>query len=207
MKRSLSQKPGDQFHILRFFLVYALLAGWFYCFIGITSPGGKVYSAFLDNYLNAPRWLTWLISQSSLGILKLAGFNVYQRAPNNVTIIGSRGVSIIWACLGFGVMSFWTAFITSHKGRWQYKLKWCLGGIIIIIALNILRITLIALGNHYHWEAFNALEPHSAFTIASYVVLFLLVVWFMHRYRRMEQHTSPDYSPATHSNISAVTAV
>lgn len=184
MKLSQSRKPGDNFHILRFILVYALLTGWFYCFIGVTSPGGKVYSAFLDDYLNIPRWLTWFISKSSLGALKLAGFKVYQRAPNNVTIIGSRGVSIIWACLGFGVMSFWTAFVTAHTARWQYNLKWCLSGIAIITALNILRIILIALGNHYHWVAFNTIEPHQAFTIASYVVLFLMVVWFTRHFRR-----------------------
>src|SRR4051812_48668848 len=175
------------FNILQFLLVYALLAGWFHCFIAITSPGGKVYSPLLDNYFNIPRWLTFLISKSSLGLLKLAGFTVYQRAPNNVTITGSRGVTIIWACLGFGVMSFWTAFVTAHKARRQYKLNWCLAGNLIIIALNIIRITLIALANHYHWLAITSIEPHAAFNIASYILLIILVAWFILRYRQHEK--------------------
>src|SRR4051812_45635361 len=181
------------FNILQFLLVYALLAGWFHCFIAITSPGGKVYSPLLDNYFNIPRWLTFFISKSSMALLKLAGFTVYQRAPNNVTILGSRGVTIIWACLGFGVMSFWTAFVTAHRAAWKFKLKWCLSGIIIIIALNITRITLIALANHYHWLSVTSLEPHATFNVASYILLFLLVVWFTRRYKHYQEDKS--YKP------------
>src|SRR3954468_21490394 len=164
-------KSKYSFNILQFLVVYALLAGSFYFFVGITSPGGKTYSPFLDHNLNVTTWLTWFIAKTSLALLKLAGFTVCQRAPNNVTISGSRGVTILWACLGFGVMSFWTAFVTAHKGSWQYKLKWCIGGLSIIIALNIIRITLIAVANHYHWLAVTQLEPHATFNVVSYIIL------------------------------------
>jgi exosortase/archaeosortase family protein len=186
----MKSKQSSNFNILQFLLVYALLAGWFYCFIGITSPGGNTYSPILDHYFNAPRWLTWLIAKSSMAMLRLAGFTVYQRSHNNVTIMGSRGVTIIWACLGFGVMSFWTAFVTAHKATRQYKLKWCLSGIAIIIALNITRITLIAVANHYHWLSITSLEPHATFNIASYILLFLLVVWFIRRYKKDQKDKS-----------------
>ena len=194
----MKSKSSSTFNILQFLLVYALLAGWFYCFIGITSPGGKTYSPLLDHYFNVPRWLTWLIAKSSMAMLQLSGFTVYQFAPNNVTIMGSRGVTIIWACLGFGVMSFWTAFVTAHKATWKFKLKWCLSGIIIIIALNITRITLIALANHYHWLAITSLEPHATFNVASYILLFLLVVWFITRYKHYQESKSSEQEAITH---------
>ena len=192
-------KSRSSFNILRFLLVYVLLSVWFFCFVGITSPGGKVYSPFLDNYLNVTSWLTGFIAKSCLALLKLAGFQVFQRAPNNVTITGSRGVTILWACLGFGVMSFWTAFVTAHKATWKYKLQWCTGGISIIIALNIIRITLIALGNHYHWITFTALEPHATFNIVSYIILLMLMGWFAWQYKRHEKRRITPPSPSKHS--------
>ena len=180
-------KTKSSFNILQFLLVYALLSGWFYAYVGITSLGGKTYSPFLDHYLNVTSWFTWLIAKAALLLLKLTGFTVYQHAPNNVTIAGSRGVTILWACLGFGVMSFWTAFITAHKADWRFKVKWCLAGICIIIALNILRIVLIAVANHYHWLTITSLEPHEAFNIASYLLLFVLLFWFVQHYKQYEK--------------------
>lgn len=183
-------KSTSSFNILRFLLVYALLAGWFYCYVGITSPGGKAYSPFLNHYFNITSWLTWLIAKTSLGILKLSGFSVFQRTPNNVTITGSHGVTILWACLGFGVMSFWTAFVTAHKASWQYKLKWVVFGVIFITGINIIRITLIALANHYHWKAFQSVEPHFAFNVVTYIVLFAMIGWFMWKYKQEEIRTN-----------------
>ena len=197
-------KSKSTFNIIQFLLVYALLSGWFYCFIGITSPGGKAYSPFLDQYLNVTSWLTWFIARSGMALLKLAGFTVYQRAPNNVTITGSRGVTILWACLGFGVMSFWTAFVTAHKASWQYKLKWCITGLSIIIVLNIVRITLIAVANHYHWLAITQLEPHATFNIVSYIILFILIGWFVWCYKQHEKRRITPPSALSKSSLATV---
>lgn len=190
------------FNIFQFLIVYALLAGWFYCFVGITSPGGKIYSPFLDHYLNVTSWFTWLIAKISLLSLKLAGFAVYQQAPNNVTIAGSRGVTILWACLGFGVMSFWTAFVTAHKAAWQFKLKWCVAGIGIITVLNIVRIVLIAVANHYHWVEVTSLEPHETFNMGSYIILFGLIGWFVWRYKRYERKIALSHAMSSISPFS-----
>ena len=154
--------------------------------MGITSPGGKAYSPFLDHYLNIPNWLTYLIAKSAMGLLKLLGFAAYQHAPNNVRIENGGGVNILWACLGFGVMSFWVAFITAHRAAWKYKLKWCVIGISIIIALNIIRIMMIALAYHFKWKMIMLLDAHQTFNIASYMLLFVLVFWFIVKYKKYE---------------------
>ena len=193
--KSLNSKSS--FNIPIFLLTYALLSLWFYCFIGITSPGGKGYSPFIDHYLNITTWLTWFISKTTLFILKWIGFSAYQRAPNNVTIIGSRGVTILWACLGFGVMSFWTAFITAHRADWKYKLKWIGGGVSSIILLNIIRIALIALANHYHWLAVTSLEPHETFNVVSYIILFMMIGLFVWRYKQYEKQLPAEAKTST----------
>lgn len=124
------------------------------------------------------------------------GYDVYQKSANNVTIHGSHGVTIIWACLGFGVMSFWTAFVTAHKAGRQYKARWIATGIGFITAINVLRIALVALANHYNWKAFNAIEPHFAFTVVSYMAVISLALWFSKTYN----HTKKEKLTASFKN-------
>ena len=175
---------NNTFHLLRFAFVFLVVSFAFYSYIGIISPGGKMYSRFLENYANLPAWFTYLICQGAKGLLQAGGYEVYQRGWNNITIRGSRGVNIIWACLGFRVMSFWAAFIVAHVANWKYKLKWILVGISLITSINIIRIALIALANHLNWKAFKAVEPHLAFNLVSYIAIFLLMFWFIKKYKK-----------------------
>ena len=172
------------FNIIRFLLVFSFLNAGFYSYIGIVSPGGETYNSFYDHYANFPAWLSYLICKGAKGLLELGGYDTYQRTLNTLAIEGSRGVTIIWACLGFGVMSFWVAFVTAHRADWKYKLKWAATGIFLITGLNIVRIALIALATHYNWKAFKAVEPHLAFNIASYILIFGLAIWFISAYNR-----------------------
>ena len=175
---------SQRFHTLQFLIIFLLLVFFFLGYVGIITPGGKGYSPFLEQHLNFPAWLTYIISQFAKGLLQLCGYDVYQKAPNNVTIHGSRGVTIIWACLGFGVMSYWVAFVSAHRVNWKYKLKWMAVGIGVINGINVLRIASIALANHYHWQAFKLVEPHFAFNIISYIAIFGLTLWFAYRYKQ-----------------------
>ncbi len=174
----------SSFHILRFLFVFFVLKIGFIAYIGILSPGGKAYSPFLEHYVNVPAGFTYFICKCAIGLLKLGGYSVYQKAANNVTIHGSRGINIIWACLGFGVLSFWTAFITAHRATGKFKLKWIVIGIVLITGINIIRIALIALGLHHNWKAFNAIEPHFAFNVVTYIAIFILTAWFIARYKK-----------------------
>lgn len=188
----------NSFHILRFLLVFFLLKIGFNLYIGILSPGGKAYSPFLQHYLNFPAWLTYFICKCAKGLLQLMGYSVYQKALNNVTIMGSRGINIIWACLGLGVMSFWTAFVTAHTASFQYKLKWITFGILLITGINILRIASIALGFYYNWKAFNAIEPHFAFNVVSYIAISVLTIWFVVKYKKTSNnHPHPTSKKST----------
>ena len=177
---------NQTFNVLQFVIVFALLTIFFYSYIGIISPGGKTYNAFLNRYADFPAWLTYFICKSAKKILEIFGYEVYQKKLNNVTITGGRGVNIIWACLGFGVMSFWVALVTAHRGTWMYKLKWSVIGVVSITAINILRIVLIALALHHNWRTFNAIEPHRAFNIVSYIVILFLAFWFTRRHKQDE---------------------
>src|SRR5205085_10613536 len=112
-------------------------------------------------------------------LLQVAGYSVQQTSVVNVTITGSRGVTIAWGCLGIGALSLWIAFITAHQCSFKYKLKWILPGIAIIFTLNILRIAMIALSNHYNWVYIRHFNAHSSFNLLTYAVIVLLMIFFV----------------------------
>ncbi len=181
---------NSTFNIPRFLLIFFLLALAFYSYVGIISPGGKTYSVFLDKYANFPAWLTYFICKCAKRLLQLFGYSVYQKKANNVTISGSRGVNIIWACLGFRVIGYWVAFVSAHYAAWKYKLKWIMIGVLSITMINIFRIALIALGLHYNWKAFNTIEPHLAFNVVSYIAIFILTFWFIAKYNKYKKRST-----------------
>ena len=175
---------NQRFNVLFFLIIFAALYYSFIAYIGIVSPGGKGYSPFLNHYLNIPAWLTYFMCTSAKTLLQFGGYDVYQKAPNNVSIHGSLGVNIIWACLGYGVMSFWVAFIAAHKARWLYKIKWIGIGIASIVVINIIRIASIPLAFHYNWKRYTAIEVHFLFNVVCYILIVGLAALFVYRYQR-----------------------
>lgn len=176
-------KKSD-FNILLFLFLYFFIKYAFYFYIGLTTPGGKMYFSFLDAYANFPYWLTLVVSKSSKFLLEVCGYNVYQRNDANITIAGSRGVTIAWGCLGIGAIGMWVAFITAHRVAMKFKLKWIFLGIGLIFLINIFRIDMIALSNHYSWVYFQSFNAHTSFDILTYVIILILMLVFVLVYNR-----------------------
>ena len=166
-----------------------LLQG-FYFYVGITSEGGKLFSPFLNKYADFPGWLSMIIADLSKLLLEIGGFNVYQLNAANITIAGSRGVTLAFGCLGAGAMSLWIAFIVAHKADIYFKLKWIVAGLGIICFVNTLRVVMIALSNHYHWTYVRHFNAHTSFNMVTYAIIILLMYIFVRRYNHLKKKLS-----------------
>src|SRR5690242_4128911 len=131
----------SNFNIIYFLIIFFILYYGFIIYVGLSTRGGKIYSSFLYSYLNIPDWLSMLVAKASALLLKVLGYDAYQRSAVNVTIRGGRGATIAWGCIGVSVMFLWFAFIIAHKAKGVYKLKWIIAGISLIFLFNILRIS------------------------------------------------------------------
>ncbi len=172
------------FNILLFLALFLLMKEGFYVYVGLTTPGGRLFFPFLANYVNIPWWLTLLVSKFSKLLLELCRYDVYQLNPANITIAGSRGVTIAWGCLGIGAISLWIAFIAAHFYPGKQKLKWMFAGVLFIFILNILRIMMIALSNHYNWQYLQSFNAHSTFNILTYAIIVIMMLVFAARYNK-----------------------
>ncbi len=162
-----------------FFILYASFPFYW----GITGKGGKMYSAFLDNHFNIIKGLTGFLTGAARSVLEALHYTVNQSNYHTLRIGHSAGVSVNPACLGWGVMSFWIAFVFANNGGWKHKLKWMICGTVFICILNIIRIALIALASHLHWKTITSLDHHQAFNVFSYGCIFIL----MYLYTRVQK--------------------
>ncbi len=193
-------KNSPYWFFIKFIVAFTLLYLFFPFYWGVTGTGGKLYSPFLAEHFNFLKGFTSLLTKSAKLLLDLLGFETQQRLYNSLRIENSRGIIVNPSCLGWGVMSFWFAFVYANNGSWKYKLKWILTGISIIIMLNIFRIALIALANHKGWKIIIGLDHHQTFNIASYGCVFMLMYRYItvhnrsHKYKRNTLKSSENMS-------------
>jgi len=153
----------------------------------LITPGGKTFSPFLNSYLDIPDWLSMFVAKASTLLLKILGYDAYQRSAVNVTIRGGRGATIAWGCIGAGVMFLWFAFIVAHKAKFMYKLKWIIAGIALIFIFNISRIVFIALSYYYHWHYMLSFNAHATFNFITYGIIILLMGFFVFKYNKLQR--------------------
>jgi exosortase/archaeosortase family protein len=94
-------------------------------------------------------------------------------------VAGRGSITLIYSCLGLGVMSFFVAFVIAYPKNLKSKLIFLVTGLICIQALNILRFVLLAL----FWDKKSSmiLDHHTIFNIAIYIIIAIsLYFWVKH---------------------------
>ena len=98
---------------LRFVVLFLALFALFYYFnifyIGITAPGNH-YSEFLDQHLNYIRGFRVFLISVSAAVMRLFGYEVFT-SDTTLHALNAGGINVVYSCLGFGVMSFFVAFV------------------------------------------------------------------------------------------------
>ncbi len=108
------------------------------------------------------------------------GYETHLASPVVIRMENGGGVQLVYACLGYGVTSFWLAFVFANNGSWKKKLLWMLGGALILWSLNVFRISLVLLANSKHWKIPLGWDHHTWFNIAAYLAIFVMI-WLYDR--------------------------
>jgi exosortase/archaeosortase family protein len=163
-------------------LIYLLKFIGAFCFfyygtlaiIGLSAPVGY-YSGFVDHYLNYIPPFRDFVLNAARHLLTLFGYESFQKSGTQLLVVGGGGVNVVYSCLGYGVTSFWLAFVFANAGSWQKKLAWMLGGALVLLIINVLRLSLVALASHKHWAYPLGWDNHTWFNIAAYLMIFLMM--------------------------------
>lgn len=95
-----------------------------------------------------------------------------------IKFVRGRGVLIARDCVGYGVYSFWIAFVAANRGGYWKKIKWILVGVLALWFINVLRITLLLTAINKGWPMPLGLNHHTWFNIFAYLLIFFMIWWY-----------------------------
>lgn len=142
--------------------------------IGLAAPGNH-YSPFIDHYLDYVAGIKISLMRGASLVASMFGYQTYDIPNYGIRVPGGKGVIIAYDCVGYGVMSFWLAFVIASEGSWKRKLAWCLGGLLLIWVINVFRIGLYLVALNRHWLMPLGLDHHTWFNIFAYIAIFILI--------------------------------
>jgi len=161
---------------IRFLISFPLLFFIFYGFnigyIAITSPGG-LYLSFLDEHCNYIELWRNLYIATAAKTLELMGYTVYT-TDINLKVQGHSGFRLVYSCLGYGIMSCFSAFVLSFPKPLHSRLVFLLTGLTTIISLNLCRFILLPIFYNPKISILSA-NHHDIFNGVLYIILLLLI--------------------------------
>lgn len=143
-------------------------------FTGLAVPGGS-YSPFIERYFNIASWMRTAIILSSKSLLSLFGISCYRADDYVLRSLSGNGVRIVYSCLGFGVMSFWAAYIIATPAQLKKKVLWFFIGILSLFIINAVRISLVLASAEKGWQFPFGWDHHTWFNIVAYLFIFILI--------------------------------
>ncbi|CAN5690123.1 hypothetical protein BH11BAC3_BH11BAC3_39500 [soil metagenome] len=161
-------------YFVKFIGLFCLLYFGTKAIIGLAAPVGH-YSPFIEHYFNYPAWLRLSLLYGTRFFAGLAGFDTYLRDAYHVAVVHGRGIHIVYACLGYGLLSFWIAFVFADNGSFQKKTAWMLGGCLVIWLINVFRMTLMLVAINKGWGHPDNLDHHTIFNVVVYLIIFLMI--------------------------------
>lgn len=164
------------FFIIKFIGIFCILYFGTLAVIGLSTPD-SYYSSFVDNYLDYVSLLRRSLLHTTKTILSFFGFNTTYR--DKYTLMGRHGgIRMVYTCIGYGVMSFWAAFVFANKGTWKRKIVWIAGGLFALWCINVLRLSFLMVAFEKQWGMPLGWNHHTWFNIVAYLLILVLIYFY-----------------------------
>lgn len=160
--------------VVVFFLVFGLLYAANYVLTGMMIPGGKYYSSLLDDHLNYISGMRVLLLDSTETMLNVMGFYTIQEG-NILWVKGGHNIRLMYSCLGLNVLFMWWAFVISFPRVFWQKILWFIGGSLLLIMINIGRLTLLTACPDDMFDLIGKIDHHNLFNAVSYGLIFIVI--------------------------------
>ena len=166
---------------IRFIFIFAAVFSLCYygalLITGIAVPGGS-YSPFIEKYLNVAAWLRTSLMHGTKLLMSLLGTQSFRESDYVLRATGGEGIRLVYGCLGFGVMSFWSAYIAATIAIIPKKIWWFVCGLFLIWTINLIRLSLVLQAQISGWHFPLGLGHHTWFNIAAYLAIFMMMYFF-----------------------------
>jgi len=164
-------------YLFKFLLLFAVFYYGTKIMSGLATPGGY-YSPFINSYLDYVSWLRSSLVHGGSFIATLFGYSTEILSEFVLKVVDGKGVFVSYGCAGYGVMSFWAAFVLANKLPIKKKASWLLGGLILLWGINVTRIGLFLVAINKGWPMPLGLNHHTWFNIFAYLAIFTMMYFF-----------------------------
>ncbi len=165
------------FYFIKFLGLFGLLFYGTEAIIGLSSPDG-LYNPFVAKYLNFIDPFRQFLLLAAGAFVSLFGYRTHLSDAFTLSLDGGSGVRMVYSCIGYGVISFWIAFVFANSGTWKKKAAWMLGGALALCTINILRIGLLLIATNKGWPIPLGWDHHTWFNIVAYALIFAMIFFF-----------------------------
>jgi exosortase/archaeosortase family protein len=161
----------------KFILLFLFFYGFTILIISLAAPGG-IYSSFIQNYFDYVSWIKITLMKGASFIAKLFGYSTHFETGYLVRIKNGRGVYIAYDCVGYGVYSFWSAFVLATATSFFKKLYWLIGGLFLLWIINVIRIGLFLVAINKGWKMPLGIGHHTWYNIFAYTSILIMMYIF-----------------------------
>ncbi len=176
MKKILLNKEAFNY-IIKFLLLFSLFYFGTKIIIGLSYKDGT-YNPFVHDYLDYVSVIKKTLMFGAKVIAGLYGYATIYEPDFLIRVINKRGVIISQGCVGYGVMSFWLAYVLSNQTKIRKKIIWSLLGLTIIWLINTIRIGLFLVAINKGWGMPLGIDHHTWFNIVAYVAIFTMIFFY-----------------------------
>lgn len=191
------QHQSKLISILLFLIKFLLIFGGCYFFaeamIALCAPGGDYFVPWVADHFDLIGAIKSSLLWGTKTILQLFGIETYQVPNYIIRIEMGRGVRIAHGCVGYGVYSFWIAYMAAGTFSAKSRMKWLAGGLFLLWLINVIRISFLLVALNRNWAMPLGWDHHTWFNVLSYIAIFAMI--FIH-----DSHTLKDNKTNTLSS-------
>jgi len=164
--------------IIKLAAIFFILDNFFLLLISMQAPGGDFYTPFIANHLNFVHWFEQFLLNSGGLFASLFGYD-YFITGKQMNLVQGTGVILGFSCIGFSIMSFYLAFVVAFPARLKKKIWYGIGGLAIIITLNIMRIGgLAVIYSKLNYQQVREVDHHAVFNAIVYIIIFIIFIFY-----------------------------
>ncbi|MDB5200750.1 MAG: hypothetical protein JWQ27_159 [Ferruginibacter sp.] len=172
--------------LVRFGLIFIVCYYGSLAVIGLSAPG-KHYSPFVAEHLNFIGWIRASLLWGTGKLLSLFGIATFKLDDYVLRKVNGRGIRMVYECIGYGVMSFWIAFVGASEGPFKKRFIWIIGGLLAIWTINVIRLSLVLTAVNNNWSFPLGLDHHTWFNIVAYLFIFGMIFLFNKKGNRLPE--------------------
>lgn len=190
MHTNISMKKNIYIYLFKFVGIFCLCYFGTLAVIGLAAPGGY-HIPFIEKYFDYVSWIKISLMHGTGTILSFFNISTDIEPGYLIRFRGARGVIIAMDCVGYGVYSFWIAFVAANKGAFWKKVNWIIVGVLALWFINVVRITLFLTSINQGWPMPLGIDHHTWFNIVAYLLIFFMI-WLYDKSYGKETHKRID---------------